>query len=155
MKKLFVIYIFFLVLAPAAYSQSSIGLDSLFLTTRNLMQKNELTPPLPGDSSSKSIQVELDVAFFISDTTQLDYVEVRYGTTAGASDIFDMTLSYQLVNQKPFLIVNGTQFPVYGNYRVYITQLIPQFTLQDAPDYVWIRAKDKQGRYTNILTDVN
>ena len=151
MKKIVAINIFFFIVVTTGFSQSSIGLDSLFLTTRNLMGLDEIIPTL-GDSST---QVELNVAFYISDTTQLDSVEVRYGTASGKSDLLDLTLNFTYVNGKPYLVYNNKQYPIYANYRVYITYLIPAYTLQNGADYVWVRAKDEQGKYTNILTDVN
>ena len=152
MKKIVIIFIVYILGGKSAFCQSSsINLDSIFLTTRNLMGMSEVIPQ-PNDYTS---QVELNVAFYISDTTQLDSVEVRYGTSSGKADILDLSLKFMYVDQKPYLVVNGMKYPVYGNYRVYITYLIPEYTLQNGADYVWVRAKDEQGKYSNILTDIN
>ncbi len=153
MKKLFAIYILFLVVVTTAYCQSSIGLDSLFLTTRD--PDLGLYRALPDSSNKWTSQLELNVAFYMSDTTQLDTIEVRYGTAQGLSDILDLNLVPVMVNGKPYLACNGKQYPIYSNYKVYVTCMIPEYTLLDGADYVWVRAKDKKGNYTNILQDVN
>jgi hypothetical protein len=139
-------------LFASAQTPSNIKLDSLHLTTRN-PNVNDDSPVSVFDTSYVSRQVELNAFFYVGNIWELDSIEIKYGTTQGASDIFDFNFEHIAIDSIAYIKSGNIQIPVI-NGQVYFTYLIPEHSLQK-PDYIWIRARDTKGQYSNILIDKN
>ena len=152
--KRFLILLAALIICTDTFSQdtSNIRLDSLHLTTRNL-DVNDDHPVSVFDTAHASRKVELNALFYIGNRWELDSIEIKYGTSPGASDIIHLSFKQIVTDSIAYIQSGDIQFPII-NGTIYFTYLIPENSLQQ-PDYIWIRARDTQGRYSNIITDQN
>jgi hypothetical protein len=153
MKRFLTLIIVFIIYTDSlAQTESNIVLDSLHLTNRKA-DVNDNNPVSVFDTAFASRTVELNALFYIGNLWELDSIEIRYGTSPGLSDIIHLNLEHIVLDNSAYIRAGDIQIPVI-NGKVYFTYLIPETSLQES-DHIWIRARDTQGRYSNILTDKN
>jgi hypothetical protein len=152
MRKLLFILAFLLQVTFASAQTSSIRLDSLYLTTRNL-DINDDHPVSVFDTAHANRKVELNVLFSLSNVEELDILEIKYGTSQGASDVVNVSFQYVVIDNVPYIKLGNKKIPIVQG-KIYFTRLIPESSLQRL-NYVSIRARDNQGRYSNTITAQN
>jgi hypothetical protein len=154
MKHILLITIVLAMYADAfGQGESPLSLDSLHVTHRN-PDVNDDSPVSVNDAAYESRTVELNVLFHIGNIAELDVIELRYGTSPGLPNLIEANFKMVVTDSLSYLKFGNTILPVIDQ-KVYFTQLLPERYVRRQPAYIWIRAKDTQGRYSNILTDNN
>ena len=133
-----------------ALAQSpNIHLDNLFIATKNT--SSEIQPPVSiQDSAHSNRKVFLDIFFTIDNLNSVDSIEIKYGSSNGSGNILTMKLKYSSANGSGVFLYGNKTYTTNNN-KIYLSELIPENTLLQHC-YIWIRAKDKSGSYSNILS---
>lgn len=132
---------------------SSVSLDTLMLTTKNIYEYElqEMLPPSTEDTIAMAKrEVILCVSVKASDWKQIDSIEVRISQNEKAGEIKTFKLKYFESNGKAFLFYQNQSFPII-NGLAFIEERIPELLLKRKP-LITVKALDTTGSYSNTLS---
>ena len=129
---------------------SSVSLDSLTLTTRNVQDGSDLLPLSPTDPDYKEPKVEVTIQFIIAHIEQLKNIEISFEKEKGKKDFKTFDLAYTVANGKSYLTIKDKFYEIV-NAKVTINQEMPA-KLLSRKIYFSVKGIDKNKNQSNVLT---
>lgn len=127
---------------------SPIRLDSANFAAHEVLFSSEIR--LDSNSTQHPNMLMASLIFYISDTASLDSVEVVCRETASGLSVKNAAYKYFFSAGKGRLFNTARTWVMNGKY-VQIEFPVEEKTIFNSVT-VWVRAKDRQGRYSNVLT---